>query len=66
MMQGRLLVFNPSVVEIPAFHRPAVFPKDEKRVGPIVVAIIRPLYRKTVHIKLPDGFTVDEASGTSP
>jgi hypothetical protein len=57
MMQGRLLVFNPSVVEIPVSMSP-VFPKDEKRVGPVVLS--SGLYRKTVHIKLPDGFTVDE------
>jgi hypothetical protein len=58
LMQGRLLVFNPSVVEIPpsiALH----FPKDEKRIGPIVLD--SSLYRKTVRIKLPEGFTVDEA-----
>ncbi len=58
VMQGRLLVFHPSVVEIPRSISP-IFPKDEKRVSPIVLSSA--LYRKTVHIKLPPGFSVDEA-----
>ena len=58
MMQGRLLVFNPLVVELPVSISP-MFPKDEKRVGPVVLS--SGLYRKTVHIKLPEGFSVDEA-----
>jgi hypothetical protein len=57
LMQGRLLIFNSSLVEIPGSMAPA-FPKDEKRVGPVVLS--SGLYRKTVRIKLPDGFTVDE------
>jgi hypothetical protein len=56
-MQGRLLVFNPAVVGIPRFVAPP-FPKDEKRVSPIVLRAA--LYRKTVRVKLPAGFTVDE------
>jgi hypothetical protein len=58
LMQSRLLVFNPSVVELPPSIAPA-FPKDEKRVGPIVLRAA--LYRKTVRVKLPEGFTIDEA-----
>jgi transglutaminase-like putative cysteine protease len=56
-MQNRLLVFSPSVVAIPRYVAP-LFPKDEKRVGPIVLRAA--LYRKTVRVKLPAGFTVDE------
>jgi len=58
LMQGRMLVFRPAVVEIPGSISP-IFPKDEKRVSPIVLSSA--LYRKTVHIKLPPGFSVDEA-----
>lgn len=57
-MQGRLLVFNPAVLGIPRFVAPP-FPKDEKRVSPIVLRAA--LYRKTVRVRLPAGFTVDEA-----
>jgi transglutaminase-like putative cysteine protease len=57
-MQGSLLVFNPAVVEIPPSIAP-IFPKDEKRLGPMVLRAA--LYRKTVRVKLPAGFTVDEA-----
>ncbi len=57
-MQGRLLVFSPGILEIPRSVAP-LFPKDEKRVGPIVLRA--GLYRKTVRVKLPEGFTVDEA-----
>jgi len=56
-MQSRLLVFNPAVVEIPPSIAP-FFPKDEKRIGPIVLRSA--LYRKTVHVKLPPGFTLDD------
>jgi transglutaminase-like putative cysteine protease len=56
-MQDRLLVFNPAVLGIPRFVAPP-FPKDEKRVSPIVLRAA--LYRKTVRVKLPAGFTVDE------
>jgi transglutaminase-like putative cysteine protease len=57
-MQGGLLIFNPAVVEIPPSIAP-LFPKDEKRVGPIVLRAA--LYRKTVRVKLPAGFAVDES-----
>jgi hypothetical protein len=57
LMQGRLMVFSPGVVEIPRSIAPA-FPKGEKRVGPIVLSA--GLYRKTVRVKLPAGFSVDE------
>jgi uncharacterized protein DUF3857/transglutaminase superfamily protein len=56
-MQGRLLVFSPAVVDIPRYSAPA-FLQAEKRVNPVVLRAS--LYRKTVRIKLPDGFTVDE------
>lgn len=56
-MQNRLLVFNPAVLAIPRFIAPP-FPKDEKRVSPIVLRAA--LYRKVVRVKLPAGFTVDE------
>jgi len=58
LMQNRLLVFNPSVVSLPPSIAPA-FPKDEKRIGPLVLRAA--LYRKTVRVKLPDGFSMDEA-----
>jgi hypothetical protein len=54
LMQGRLLVFNPSVIE-PAHP---VFPVNATRTEPIILRAES--YRKHVHIKLPDGFTVDE------
>ncbi len=57
-MQSRLLVFNPAVLGIPRFAAPP-FPRDEKRVSPIVLRAA--LYRKVVHVKLPAGFSVDEA-----
>lgn len=58
LMQQRMLIFNPLVVEIPRSILPA-FPKDEKRVGPVVLDAT--LYRKTVHLKLPAGFSFDDA-----
>lgn len=58
LMQGRLLVFKPSLVELPNSISPA-FRKEEKRAGPIVLSAA--LYRKTVRLKLPAGFSVDEA-----
>ncbi len=58
LMQGRLLVFKPSIVEIPPSISPR-FPKDEKRVSPVVLSAA--LYRKTIRVKLPDGFTFDDA-----
>jgi hypothetical protein len=57
-MQGRLLVFNPAVVQIPPSISP-LFPKDEKRVGPVVLSSA--LYRKTIRLKLPEGYSIDEA-----
>ncbi len=58
LMQNRLMVFSPAVLEISRWVSP-VFPKDEKRAGPVVLRAT--VYRKTVRVKLPDGFTVDEA-----
>ena len=54
LMQGRLLLFNPSVTPVSARH----FPTEKERLQPIVLN--SRLYRKTVHFKLPDGFSVDE------
>ena len=53
LMQDRLLVFNPSVVELPSSIAPA-FPKDEKRVGPSRLGC-RAHIAKTVRVKLPAG-----------
>lgn len=54
LMQGRLLVFNPSIV------RPAVqhYPAEPNRDQPVVLNAH--LYRKQVTVKLPEGFTLDE------
>ena len=57
LMQGRLLVFNPAVVQISNYVAPR-FPKEEKRISPIVIRSA--LYKKTVRFKLPAGFTIDE------
>ena len=54
VMQGQLLVFNPSVIE--SAH--PIFPVNSVRTEPIVLRAES--YRKHVHIKLPDGFIVDE------
>jgi len=54
LMQGRLLVFTPSVLE-PAHP---TFPVNEARTEPIVLRA--ETLRKHVRIKLPPGFTVDE------
>jgi hypothetical protein len=54
LMQSRLLVFNPSVLDPDRWS----FPVNDKRAEPIVLRA--QLYRKHVHIKLPSGFTVDE------
>jgi hypothetical protein len=54
LMQGRLLVFDPSVIPPSARH----FPAEESRDQPIVLN--GRVYRKKVNIKVPDGFTVDE------
>ena len=58
LMQGRLLIFNPAVVALLRAVAPE-FPKHEQRVGPVVLRAA--LYRKTVHVKLPAGFAIDEA-----
>jgi hypothetical protein len=54
LMQRRLLVFNPGIIE-PAHP---LFPVNETRAEPIVLRA--EAYRKHVRIKLPDGFTIDE------
>lgn len=54
LMQGRLLVFNPSILE--PTH--PMFPVNEARTEPIVLRA--EMLRKHVRIKLPPGFTVDE------
>jgi hypothetical protein len=53
-MQGRLLVFNPSVLQ-PGRQ---ILPANERRAEPIVLRAEE--YRKHIRIKLPAGFTVDE------
>ncbi len=54
LMQGRMLVFKPAIVE--PYH---AFPlQAEKRVHPLVLD--SQAYHKEVHVKLPDGFKVDE------
>jgi transglutaminase-like putative cysteine protease len=54
IMQGRLLIFNPTIIPPSAHHFPAELTRDQ----PIVLD--GRLYRKQVTIKLPEGFTVDE------
>jgi hypothetical protein len=54
LMQGRLLVFNPSVTEPSASH----FTVAKDRQLPVVLNAR--VYRKQVTVTLPDGFTVDE------
>ncbi len=54
LMQGRLLVFAPSVFEPSA----PMLPATSQRFEPIIVRA--GLHRKHVRIKLPPGFTVDE------
>lgn len=54
LMQSRMLVFNPAVME-PAATR---FPVVKERLEPILLN--GKIYRKHVAIKLPPGFTVDE------
>ena len=54
VMQGRLLVFNPSVTEPAASH----FTVARERQLPVVLNAR--VYRKQVTVTLPDGFTVDE------
>jgi hypothetical protein len=53
-MQGRLLVFNPSILQPDR----RIFPVNETRAEPIMLRA--ETYRKHVRIKLPAGFTVDE------
>jgi hypothetical protein len=54
LMQGRLLVFNPSILQPDR----QTFPVNETRAEPIVLRA--ETYRKHIRIKLPDGFTVDD------
>ena len=54
LMQGRLLVFHPSVTEPSANH---FTPAKERRFPVVLNARV---YRKQVTVTLPDGFTVDE------
>ncbi len=54
MMQNRLLVFNPTVIEPSVRH----FPAEKERHESIVLN--GRVYRKQVIVKLPDGFAVDE------
>jgi transglutaminase-like putative cysteine protease len=54
IMQGRLLIFNPIIIPPAARH----FPAEQTRNQPIVLN--SRLYRQTVTVKLPDGFSVDE------
>jgi transglutaminase-like putative cysteine protease len=54
IMQNRLLVFNPTVIEPSARH----FSAAKERNEPIVLN--GRTYRKEVSLKLPEGFTVDE------
>jgi hypothetical protein len=54
LMQNRLLIFNP-VIMPPAARQ---FPPEPNRAQPIVLN--SRLYRQTVTVKLPEGFTVDE------
>jgi hypothetical protein len=61
IMQNRLLIFKPAVVEIAPSIAP-FFPKNESRMSPIVLRAS--VYRKTVHVKLPAGFSIDEAPGS--
>jgi transglutaminase-like putative cysteine protease len=54
LMQGRLLVFNPSILQPDR----RTFPVSETRAEPIVLRART--YRKHVNIKLPAGFAIDE------
>jgi Domain of Unknown Function with PDB structure (DUF3857)/Transglutaminase-like superfamily len=54
VMQGRLLVFKPAVLD----RQPRLYLRDEKRTEPLVLDA--KTYRKRVHIQLPTGFIVDE------
>ncbi|HEX4808236.1 MAG TPA: DUF3857 domain-containing protein [Bryobacteraceae bacterium] len=54
VMQGRMLVFKPAVVD----RGSRFYFQDEKRTEPLVLDA--ETYHKRVHIKLPEGFSVDE------
>jgi hypothetical protein len=54
LMQDRLLVFGPSVIEPPGPN----FSHNSKRTDPILLQAA--VYRKHTRMKLPTGFTVDE------
>jgi hypothetical protein len=54
LMQNRLLVINPAIVEPAAVH----FPSLKERAEPIILN--GKVYRKHVTLNLPPGFTVDE------
>ncbi|MGA8025905.1 MAG: hypothetical protein WB992_02085, partial [Bryobacteraceae bacterium] len=54
LMQQRLLLFSPSMIEPSA----PVFPVNTRRTEPIVLRA--ELYRKHVRLKLPEGFKLDE------
>lgn len=54
LMQNRLLVFNPAIVS----RRERLFLTDASRLHPIVLD--SRAFTETVHVKLPDGFQVDE------
>jgi Domain of Unknown Function with PDB structure (DUF3857)/Transglutaminase-like superfamily len=54
LMQDRLLVFSPSILEPPGPN----FSHRLQRTAPIVLRAA--MYRKHTHVQLPPGFTVDE------
>jgi hypothetical protein len=54
LMQQRLLVFSPAILEPPGPN----FPRVAARTAPIVLRAA--VYRKHTRVKLPAGFTVDE------
>jgi transglutaminase-like putative cysteine protease len=54
LMQNRLLVFNPAIVS----RRERLFLTEASRLHPIVLD--SRAFTETVHVKLPDGFQVDE------
>lgn len=54
LMQGRLLVFKPAVLD----RQSRLYLRDEKRTEPLVLDAES--YRKRIHIQLPAGFIVDE------
>lgn len=54
LMQGRILVFTPSLVDLITDE----FPVNKQRTEPIVLRA--KAYQKHVQVKLPTGFTIDE------